>query len=105
MNPQRVDRRRLHQLTDLPNIGPAMAADLQRLGIERPEDLVGHDAYALYDRLCRIDGVRHDPCVADVFLSVVRFMAGEPARPWWAYTAERKVALAMQRAHEQQGNP
>ena len=51
MNPQRVDRQRLLRLTDLPNIGPAMAADLQRLGFERPDELRGHDAYALYDRL------------------------------------------------------
>ena len=95
MNPQRVDRQRLLRLTDLPNIGPAMAADLQRLGFERPDELRGHDAYALYDRLCQIDGVRHDPCVLDVFLSVVHFLDGDPARPWWAYSAARKATLAL----------
>ena len=95
MNPQRVDRQRLLRLTDLPNIGPAMAADLQRLGFERPDELRWHDAYALYDRLCQIDGVRHDPCVLDVFLSVVHFLDGDPARPWWSYTAARKATLAL----------
>lgn len=39
-------------------------------------------------------GVRHDPCVIDVFLAATRFMGGEPAKPWWHYTAERKRALA-----------
>jgi hypothetical protein len=32
--------------------------------------------------------------VLDVFIAAVRFMDGEPAQPWWAYTAERKAALA-----------
>ena len=36
----------------------------------------------------------HDPCVIDVFLSVVRFMAGEAAQPWWAFSKERKETLA-----------
>ena len=34
MHPAKVRRDHLHQLTDLPNIGPASAADLRRLGIE-----------------------------------------------------------------------
>ncbi|NTV97033.1 MAG: mitomycin resistance protein [Thiobacillus sp.] len=97
MNPAKVDRARLAHLEDLPNIGPACARDLRRLGIHTPADLVGQDAYALYDRLSLLTGTRQDPCVLDVFLSVVRFMAGEPARPWWAYTAERKRALAEDR--------
>ena len=48
----------------------------------------------LYDELCRVTGTRHDPCVLDVFLAAVRFMEGKPAKPWWAYTAERKRELA-----------
>ena len=102
MNPKRVDRARLLRLTDLPNVGPAMAEDLKRVGIECPGDLAGRDAYALYDRLCQIDGLRHDPCVIDVFLSVVRFVAGDPPCAWWTYTAERKATLALSHC---QGNP
>jgi hypothetical protein len=78
------------KLTDLPNIGKAMAADLLLLGINHPRELRGKDAYQLYDELCRITGKKHDPCVIDVFLSVVDFMAGGDAQPWWKYTAERK---------------
>ncbi len=37
---------------------------------------------------------RHDPCVIDVFIAAVRFMGGEPAKPWWKYTPERKQTLA-----------
>jgi hypothetical protein len=43
--------------------------------------------------MCRVTNQRHDPCLLDTFIAAVRFMDGEPARPWWAYTAERKRAL------------
>jgi hypothetical protein len=87
-------RRDSAALEDLPNVGPAMAADFRRMGIHAPQDLRGRDPFALYDELNRSSGVRHDPCVLDTFIAVVRFVAGGPARPWWKYTAERKRALA-----------
>jgi len=76
------------------NVGASIAADLRSIGIRVPSDLSGKDPYVLYDRLCRKTGVRQDPCVLDTFISVVRYMDGAPARPWWHYTAERKRALA-----------
>ena len=81
MNPAKVVRDRIRTLTDLPNVGPAVAADLRRLGIDSPEQLKGRDAFALYDQLCAITGRRQDPCVIDVFLSITRFMEGDEARP------------------------
>jgi hypothetical protein len=81
-------------LEDIPNVGPAVAADLRRLGITAPADLLGRDPYALYEDLCRITGQRHDPCLLDTFIAAVRFMAGGPKKPWWKYTAERKRNLA-----------
>lgn len=81
-------------LEDLPNVGPATAADLRRLGITRPRQLLGKDPYHLFDKLCRATGTRHDPCVLDVFIAAVRFAGGAPARPWWRYTKERKRILA-----------
>ncbi|MBV8660155.1 MAG: helix-hairpin-helix domain-containing protein [Burkholderiales bacterium] len=97
MHPDKVDRNRLKTLTDLPNIGKAGAADLRLLGIDTPQQLVGQDPYDLYDLLCIKTATRHDPCVIDVFISITRFMAGEPARPWWAYTDERKRTLLATR--------
>ncbi len=94
MNPAKVERNCLERLEDLPNIGPACARDLQLLGIHAPQDLIGQDPYEMHARLCHLTGHQHDPCLIDVFLSVVRFMAGEPARPWWEFTAERKRKLA-----------
>ena len=77
-------------LEQLPNVGPAMAADLRALGLHHPTQLAGQDAYALYRALERHSGRRQDPCVLDTFLAVVDFMNGAPARPWWSYTAQRK---------------
>lgn len=90
MNPARVERRRVRKLTDLPNVGPATARDLERIGIRVPAQLVGEDPFALYRRLCHTRGARQNPCALDVLISISRFMAGDCPKPWWAYTAERK---------------
>lgn len=90
MNPAKVSRARVRALTDLPNVGKAVAGDLQRLGISQPEDLRGQDAFALYQALCAQQGQRVDPCMLDVLLSLTDFVHGGEARPWWAYTAQRK---------------
>jgi hypothetical protein len=87
-------RDEITELQQVPNIGPAIAERLRLVGIASPHDLLGKDPYAMYDELCRTTGIRHDPCVIDVFVSAVQFMAGAPARPWWKYTSERKRQLA-----------
>jgi hypothetical protein len=79
------------QLEQLPNIGPALAADLRRLGIQHPHELTERDAFALYQALCAQTGKRQDPCVLDTFIAAVDFMRGAEPRPWWTYTAERKA--------------
>lgn len=75
----------------IPNIGPACAADLRLLGLEHPRDLAREDPWALYQRLCRQTQQRQDPCVLDTLLAAVDFMQGAAARPWWHYTALRKT--------------
>jgi len=92
------DVRELARLEDIPNVGPAVAADLRQLGITLPGELLGRDPYAMYDDLCRITGQRHDPCLLDTFIAVVRYMEGAPKKPWWKYTAERKREMAARNA-------
>ena len=58
---------------------------------------MGRDPYGLYEELCRVTEQRHDPGLLDTFIAAVRFMAGGPARPWWAFTEERKRVLAARR--------
>jgi hypothetical protein len=88
-----ADIRELTRLEDIPNVGPAVAGDLRRLGIMTPGELAGRDPYAMYDDLCRITGQRHDLCLLDTFIAAVRYMDGGPNKPWWEYTAERKREL------------
>lgn len=78
-------------LTTIPNVGPATAEDLERLGIQAPADLVGEDPDALYDRLCRLDGRRHDPCVRDVFEAAIAYATDGTQQPWWVYSRKRKA--------------
>ena len=78
-------------LEQLPNIGPSLAADLRRLGIQHPRELAGADAFQLYRSLCTLSGQRQDPCVLDTFMAATDFMRGAEARPWWTYTAQRKA--------------
>jgi Pathogenicity locus len=81
-------------LRAMPNIGPAIAEKLLRLGIERPDDLRGHDPEELFHRLCVLDGRRHDPCLLDTFVAAVDHANGAPARPWWHYSRIRKAETA-----------
>src|SRR5262245_39406702 len=81
------------ELQELPNVGPRVAGDLLRLGITSAEQLKRRNPFRMYDDLCEKDGARHDPCLLDVFISVVEFANGKPARPWWHFTKRRKAAL------------
>jgi len=68
------DRETISKLEELPNIGKAMANDLRLIGIDNPRELIGKEAFDLYEELCSISGKKHDPCVIDVFMSVIHFM-------------------------------
>lgn len=89
-----MERSAFTRLEQLSNVGPAIAAKLRRVDVCVPADLLGRDPYALFEELRSRTGERHDPCLLDVFISVVRFMEGGPERPWWEYTADRKARLA-----------
>ncbi len=78
------------KFTDIPNVGKAMEHDFILLGIRSPKDLAKKDPYSLYKKLEKITGAHQDPCVLDTYMAVVDFMQGAPARPWYAYTKERK---------------
>lgn len=92
----KINRSEVIELEDLPNVGKAIAVDLRLTGIKEPERLRGKDPFALYEKLCKKTRMRHDPCVIDVFMSIVSFMNGGAARPWYKFTAERKKILALQ---------
>ena len=95
MKPEKANHDHIRKLTDLPNIGRATVKDLHAIGINTPEELKGHDPFALFDTLCATTGKKHDPCTLDILISAIRFLDGEDARPWWAYSDERKARLAL----------
>ena len=64
------------------------------LGFNKPFELIGQNPYLMFEKLCKIGGKQFDPCLADVFISAVKFMEGEPPKKWWDYTKERKAVLA-----------
>lgn len=80
------------QLQTLPNVGPATAGDLIRLGVSSLDDLSRRDPRVLYDRLAELDGVRHDACVLDVLAAAVHAARTGLSRPWWEFTPERNAA-------------
>jgi hypothetical protein len=83
---------------DLPNIGPAMAEDFVRLGLRSLDDLERADPQDLYDRISRLDGVRHDPCVLDTYAAAVHNLRTGDELPWWEFSRRRKAALAPRSA-------
>src|ERR671911_307725 len=73
-------------LTTIPNVGAAVARKLEQLDITVPDDLRGQDPNELFERLCRLDGHPHDPCLLDTFTAAVSYADGGPARPWWHFS-------------------
>jgi len=83
----------LKNLTDLPNIGKAIAADLISIGIRAPNDLVGKDPLTVFKDLTVTMGHRHDPCVYYTLLSVEHYLKTEERLPWWNFTVEGRKTL------------
>jgi hypothetical protein len=81
------------QLEDIPNIGPAIAADLRQLGIARPEQLAHRDPIQLYHDLEVITGERHDPCILYTLMAAVQFLETGRSVPWWKFTTAGKALL------------
>jgi len=83
------------KLEQLPNIGPALAADLRLIGVAHPSELRRRDPFVMYQSLCAKTGKRQDPCVLDTFMAATDFMRGAAPAPWWHYTAQRKLVYGQ----------
>lgn len=91
------------KLTDLRSVGPAALADLAVLNIRTVVELAACEPAELYAKLCAATGVRHDPCVEDVFAAAVA-QARDPELPkemcdWWYWTRQRKAAATKGERH------
>ncbi len=83
----------INDFCEIPNVGPAISRYLNMLGIEKPFELIGQNPYSMYRELCGRTGKKIDPCLADVFISAVKFMEGAPPHKWWHYTEQRKKTM------------
>ncbi len=91
------NRQNITNLIDIPNVGETTIKYLNVVGINSPFELIGQNPYSLFSDLCIISGKQFDPCLADVFISAVKFMEGAPERKWWHYTEERKMKIGQDR--------
>lgn len=92
-------KRHTHRRDDIqaiPGVGPAIAADLRRLGVARVADLRGRDPQALYDELQGLAGGHVDRCVLYVFREAVYYAATPSPEPeltkWWSWTDDGPAA-------------
>ena len=85
--PTKTESAALRALQELPGVGPSIAGDLWRLGVRAPEDLIGRDPDALYERLCEVQGQHIDRCMLYVFRCAVNYATHRPRDPelckWW----------------------
>lgn len=78
------------ELYSLMNVGKATLRDLELLNIKNIETLAKQEATDLYIKIQKITKQRHDPCVWDVFASIINeAKTGEKTR-WWEWTKVRK---------------
>lgn len=81
------------ELESIPGIGKKIAQDLRSLGCHSVKDLEGADPVNLYDRLCKSNGMKIDPCVLYTFKCAVYYANGgrEPGLlKWWNWKNKNK---------------
>ena len=81
------------KLTDLPNIGKAISSDLMSIGISNADDLLSENPLKVFEKLRKVMGKRHDPCVYYTLLSVQHFGKTSESLPWWNFTEQGKIDL------------
>ena len=77
-------------LLELMNVGKATLRDLEMLGISNTKELSEQNADELYERIQRLTGTKHDPCVWDVFAAIIHEAKTGEKTPWWKWTKIRK---------------
>ena len=92
--PTKTESAALRALQELPGVGPSIAGDLWRLGVRAPEDLIGRDPDALYERLCEVQGQHIDRCMLYVFRCISYFVNETKHEPeklkWWNWAGDRR---------------
>ncbi len=73
----------------IPGIGPSLAKDLHKLGIEKVSDLKKKDPKKMYEKLMKLEGHHIDRCVLYTFRCAVYFASHTKHDPeklkWWKW--------------------
>ncbi len=83
--------KRTSELLTLMNVGPATLKDLHLLGITSITQLSKQNPDHLYEKLQKITGQKHDPCVWDVFAAIIHEAQTGEKTPWWEWSKIRKT--------------
>lgn len=77
------------ELLQIPGVGKSIRGDLEELGFETISSLIGADPQEMYDRHCKIKGMKVDRCVLHVFRCAVYFATEDNPDPeklkWWKW--------------------
>ena len=83
-----------NELLEIPGIGKSLAEDLMNIGIQKVSDLKNKNPEKLYQKLCRYEGVRLDPCVLYAFRCAVYYASNTrhdaELLKWWNWK-DRKI--------------
>jgi hypothetical protein len=81
------------ELTTLPGVGPAIAADLRHLGIHSIRELAESNPEQLFQRLQKITGHEQEPCLLYTFRCATyaaRTLEPQPdLLKWWNWKDRR----------------
>jgi hypothetical protein len=71
----------------IPGVGKSVALDLIKLGYKSVKELEGVQPEDMYERSCKLEGVRIDRCLLYVYRCAVYFAENEQHEPeklkWW----------------------
>lgn len=81
------------ELLSLMSVGRATLKDLQLLDINKIDQLKNQTPDQLYENLQQITGIKHDPCVWDVFAAIIHEAKTGEKLPWWHWSKIRKTKL------------
>ena len=77
----------LKDLRQIPGVGKRVAEDLYELGYRSVSELKGDNPQKMYDRLCKLQGVKVDRCMLYTFRCAVYFASHKKHDPekllWW----------------------
>ncbi len=81
----------IKQLNDLRNVGNETIEGLHLLNIYTVDELAKKDPTVLFHELEERTHRRQNPCVWDVFASIIHEAAHSEPTDWWEWTARRKA--------------